>query len=686
MVDFNNLPDTIPEGTTVLSLDFETYSEVNLKTHGLDNYTAHPSFEVLMCAWRVNDEPVQMWLPSESLMPDRLRKMLRDPKVIKKAWNAQFERTVLRVGFDIVVPPSEWRCSMVRAMMLSLPGSLDEAGSVIGLGAAFAKSKEGKALIQLFCVPKKPTKKHPYTRYTAETHPEEWKRFVEYCRQDVVAECKIDRVLSKYEIPARMWTIYALDQKINDRGVPIDLPMIHNAIGMVQRRQNEIRAELAKITKLKNANSGQQFLPWARERGYPFDSLGKERIDRAFEDYGDSMSDECKTALKLRRSGAKGSVKKYAAFLKFVGQDGRLRFQFQFAGAGRTMRFAGRGVQLQNLKRPRKDHEAYLADIRQMIRDNDYEGLEIIFGDVMECLSSAIRSVIAPKAGRTLTVADLNAIETRLCGWVSGSEELARIFKRKECPYKHFAALLYRVPYADVTKPMRTIAKPAVLGCWYQLGGGREIGTYPDLVKTGLWAYAESMGVKLTQSEAKAQVDLFRSTYEEAKVMWAEINDAAIHTVQTGERSVAGMLSFDVKGPFLRMKLPSGRHIYYLRPKVTMQTIKHATGTFEKLGISYEGKNKVGKWGTVSTHGGKFVENVAQATAFDILGEGMIEADRIGFDIIMTVHDEIVAETAANDPVFTVPALCNSMTIKKPWRSNLILEAAGYADTFYKKD
>lgn len=682
-----------------LHLDFETFSDVDLRTRGLDNYSASPRCEVLMLGWAINDEAPQLWVPrngrSFADMPKRLRDALLNPNVILCAWNAQFERTILRRVLGIDTDYKRWRCSMVRAMILALPGKLEDCGRVLQLGEQYQKNTDGTRLIRLFCVPHAPTKTHPYERYTAQTHPEDWKKFCAYCLRDVVSERWIDKILARFPIRDKEWEIYALDQKINDRGVPIDVAFVEAAIALVERRKREVQNELDQLTGLANSNSTEQLLPWLKARGYPFSNLKKESVKKALEDFVASMTAECVKALRLRQISARSSVKKFRALLKRVGKDGRLRFNFQMAGAGRTMRWAGRGVQLQNLPRPMKQFAELLDELRDLVLQKDYETLSMFYGEILDILVSLLRAVIAAPPGRKLRVSDLSSIETRLTAWISGCEPLMKVFSDGLCAYKTFATRAYGVAYEAVSKQQRQDSKPAVLGCGYMLSGGEEVGEYPEVVKTGLWGYAEAMGVKLSREESHRLVGIYRGEYAEVKVLWEELVAGAMLAINSRKPVKVGVVEFDIMAPFLRMKLPSGRYIYYLRPQIRTQRIYHPKGSevdeqgkkfFTKLGISYEGKNKKGQWGRVTTHGGKFTENICQAIGADILCEGMLEADERGFDICGHVHDEEITEADELDIDHTHEALSEVMAIVPPWAEGLLLGAAGYEAAFYRKD
>lgn len=603
---------------TVLHLDIETYSEINLKTDGLDRYSAHPSFEILMCGWRIDNGPVGVWFPHEGL-PYDVKETILDPAVPKKAWNAQFERICFKRDkrFNWDIPIEQWRCSMVGALMRALPDSLDHCGRIIGLGEDFAK-KPGKNYINLFCKPHEHTKHHPFNRYDQFTHPLEWAEFVEYCRRDVVAESKIDHVLEKFPVQERMWRLYAIDQKINEKGMFIDLQFVENALRFVRKHKQECLNKLDDLTGLKNSNSVSQLVPWLRDQGYPFESIAVARMDRALEDFSSTMSERCLEALRLRQMIAQTSVIKLDQILHRVGYDGRLRFQFQMAGAGRTGRFAGRGTQPHNYPRPAKEHEPFLAAIRQYIKEDDYDAVAMLFDDVTWAVSSCTRAAIAAPPGKVLRVADLSSAETRTAGWIANCAAINKIFKDKRDPYKAFAMMMWRIAYEEVQKWQRQIAKPAVLGGVYRLSGGMEKGEYPDIEKTGLWGYAENMGVKMTREQATDAIALLREEWFEVKEKWYELENAMMQILDDPDKKPVECwpVEFSAQPPFLRMKLPSGRYIYYLRPKVRENKIEKADGThYFKRGVSYEGRDKTQKWGRLNTHGGRTFEQCLSASS-----------------------------------------------------------------------
>lgn len=685
-----------------LSLDFETFSECNLKTSGLDNYAKHSSTEILMLAWAYDNDAPQLWVPAvDGPMPPRLRNGLQRREIVKRAWNAQFERVIFREVLKIDIPYDQWQCTMVNAFMLALPGDLDSCGKVLGLDADRQKLAAGKALIRLFCMPQKLrgrsekakqafAEKHELVngvwRATAKTHPAEWATFCSYCRRDVVAERTIHRMICKYPVPDFMRQMYALDQKINDAGLPLDLTFIHNALGMVKKHKLTLARRMRELSGVKNPNSGAQILPWLRENGYPFSSLKKDRVELALKDFKASMTPSAVALLRMRLPFAKSSATKLAKMLQLVGPDGVLRYQFQMSGAGRTSRFAGRGVQPHNFPRPDRAFKKHLAEIRQMIVENDYDSLYAYFDDVVGAVSSSIRSAIAAPPGYEFVVSDLSSIETVVSAEVANAETVRQVFRQGKDVYRDFGVSVLHKPYEEITSDERQFMKPAVLGGFYRLGGGAVVGNYPDVVKTGLLGYAASMNVELGVNEAATHIRIFREKYHEVPVSWAEIETAVMETVRTGKPTRVNILEFDIMKPFLRMKLPSGRYVYYLRPKLLQNTVSPpGKKPFTKIALSYEGYNKAKQWTRIFTHSGKLFENAVQAIAFDVLALGMLRADARGFVIRGHVHDEQVTLRKEGDERYGVPALEAVMKEKMPWLPHMHLGAEGYAGKFYKK-
>ncbi len=700
-------------GVRTLSFDFETYCDLNLKQVGLDLYSSHPSCEVLMCAYSFDGgRTTQHWdMSRRAKMPRDLHDALMDDRVELWAFNAQFERTILNRVLNLWPAMRRWRCTMVLSYFHSFVGTLDRVAAQMGIDASKAKLATGSKLIKMFCEPQKITKANTLRRFTRETHPVEWAMFCEYNEQDVVAECAVKRRLDRpqYPIPAREWSFYALDQRINDRGLPIDRTFVERALEMAEARKDELLTAMRRATGLVNPGSVPQLLPWLKERGYPFDDLRKDSVKKVLtanagrlsgelkEKKGELfpyLTDECVDVLKLRQQQARTTPTKYAALLKAMGSDNRMRFVFQFAGASRTARFAGRRFQPQNLTTMRLGGEDYthlnvITQITNAIRENDKAAVALYKAEPMDALAGLVRSSVRAKKGNKLVVCDLSSIESVVIGWVAGCERLLNVFRDGRDAYKDFATELYGVTYEEVTSYMRKMAKPATLGAGYRLGGG-EI---RDGKKTGLWGYAENMGIEMTRKEAHRGVATFRRVYKEIPQTWYALEKAIIETIRRKRSTSVGPISFSYAKPYLVCHLPSGRNIYYLKPRVEKRPFRYIDKdsgeevVTMKDSISYMGKQQNGNnWIRVYSHGGKFIENIVQAIARDILREGLMIASKAGFNIVGHVHDEIICEEAANDNEHNVVNLRLKMIQKIKWAVGMPLNAAGHEGKIYRKD
>lgn len=698
-----------------LSLDFETYSDLDLKKYGLDLYSMHPSCEVLMCAYSLDGGPVRHWDATRDPMPTRLRRAFDDDDVQIWAFNAQFERVIMNRVLNIWPRVERFRCTMALAFMHSFFGTLDMIGRQIGIEQDKIKLATGTKLMKMFSSPQKVTRNQPLSRFTRKTHPVEWQMYIEYNIRDVEAEMEIKRKLDKpkYYIPDREWEFYALDQIINDRGLPIDRVFVTNALEMANRRKAELLEVMRKKTGLVNPGSPAQLLPWLQARGYPFDDLQKDSIKKVLtaykaiqkgelefkegELYPEDLTKRAVAVMKLRQQQARTSTTKYQALLMAMGEDDRMRYVFQFCGASRTGRFAGRRFQPQNLTMMRDiDSEKVLYQMTEIIRDNDYDMLQFYRKEPLDALAGLVRSSVRAPRKKKLVVCDLSSIESVVIGWVAQCERLLNVFREGRDAYKDFATELYSVPYAEVTKQMRKMAKPATLGAGYRLGGG-EI---KEGKKTGLWGYAENMGVDMTRKESWKNVAIFRKVYEEIPECWYALEKAIKAVIQRGGTRKVGPVKFYMTKPYLVCELPSGRCIYYKNPQIRREKMTgkdRRTGEeyeYWKDSISYMGKSQVGnRWMRINSHGGKFIENIVQAIARDILREGMLALHKAGFRLIGHVHDEAISEEAANDDVHTHEAMREYMIRKKKWMSygndneiTMPLNAAGMTTVIYRKD
>ena len=701
-----------------LFLDYETRSRADLKKVGVDNYARHPSTQVLMLGAAVNDGEPVLWEPHRRSMWSSLRSMLEDPDITLVAHNAQFERAITAQVLGIHTPPSRWICTMAMAYSLALPGQLDQlARDALKLKDEYHKVAEGKRFISLFCKPRPQghiTAKRSHEFNDWNTHPEEWARFGHYCRQDVIVERKVFLTLRKYFPDLRgTFDLWAFDQQINEAGFPLDLELIDGAIRLTREASQRFRQRMVELTGLRNPNSTPQVAAWLKERGYPFASIGKNRVKIALKDFGDKMTDDAREFLQLRLAAAKSSVKKFPAMQRAVASDGVLRNTLQFCGAGRTGRWAGRVAQLQNLPRPAKAVEPHLDFVRPLIREADYDTLEMLFGNVLDVLVSSIRSSIIAPEGKILNVCDLSAIELCVLAWISNCKFWLDVLASKKDPYKAFGVHYLRKPYEEISKSERNECKPAALGAGYRLGGGELVGTYPDQTKTGLWGYAASMGVELTQEQARKAVAVYRELSPEIVQLWYDLENAARDCISDQQPRRVGMFLFDIHAPFMRIRLPSGRHLFYCRPRVEKKTIRKTypiyktdekgsveldskgepivlrieEEDYDKWTVTYEGVHQQTKaWVRMDTHGGKLVENIVQAIARDVLVHGMLKARDAGFNIIGHVHDELISLDDEDDTDHNHLALEECMRHPPQWAKGLPLDAHGFQSKFYKKD
>jgi DNA polymerase len=484
--------------------------------------------------------------------------------------------------------------------------------------------------------------------------------------------------------------MYALDQYINDTGVMIDIDFAQAAIDLAERRKPLIMEEMRDITGLSNPNSPAQLLGWLQERGYPFNDLRSDTANKVIREAGDlGLEPVVAEVLEMRLNSAKSSLAKYGTMMAAAGTDGRFRYSLQFAGASRTNRWAGRRIQTQNLPRTPKliEAEEDLAIVNKMIHDRDLDALTLYVGEPMSALVGCIRSAFIPTPEHKFIVADLSSIESVVIGWLTNCKWFMDTLAAKHDLYRSFAAHWLNLPYEE-TKPHRSKAKPATLGAGYRLGGGHmdEQGK-----KTGLWGYAENMGVHMTQAEAEASVQAFRELCPEIVQSWYDLENAVFKVIRSKQPVTWGCLVIEYTKPFLTIRLPSGRKMYYFRPRIVERQMTVQKGPkkgqkYTKSNFQYEGKvDGANKWGKIYSHGGKLVENIVQALARDVLAEGLKKAHRMGFRIVMHIHDEIVTEVP-KDSELTVDDLITCMAAPLSWAPGLPLGAAGWEGYFYRKD
>lgn len=661
---------------TILSIDLETRSKTDLLKEGLRRYARCPSTRVLMAGYAIDDGPVKLWVPSEQpKAPAELRDALHDPSIEKRAWNSPFEEELLAEVFKLKT--YGWRDTMVRALYASLPAALAFAGPAVGLPEDECKMPEGKKLIRLFCVPRPDGGFNDQT-----THPEQWALFCDYCKRDVAVERKIAGRLAKFQPPEREWELWRLDQQINRRGIPVDALFVANAQDMAEAERARLVNILQRETGLSNPMTQAGFLDFAKFHGYPYGDLSKATVQRALQE---DLPPFLKRLLRLRADAGRTSTAKYHSIASKT-VDGRLYNTMQFYGAGRTGRWAGRDPQVQNLPRPSPEIEGHEVEATELIRAYDYDEVLMRYGGAMTPLASLTRSSFRAPPGKTFMIADLNAIENRVLGWVSGCESILNVFRNNRDPYKDFGSRMFDKPYDEITKPERTISKPAVLGCGYQLGGGAEmVNANGDTIKTGLWGYAANMGIHMSQAEAQKSVAVFRESFPEVVAYWYRLRDAAIEVVRNGGSVTVGVVRFELRPGVMLLHLPSGRALHYLRPRVDQVMRTWPDGSKSMVtALTYEGMNTVKKWCRQTTHGGKLTENICQAIARDVLANGLLAATDEGYDVILHAHDEIVAEVDLASGL-TLQGLIDCMVRPLPWADGLPLAAAGEVTEIYKK-
>jgi DNA polymerase len=682
-----------------LGIDYETFATVSLPKVGVSRYTRHASAEVLMAAWSFNDVPQRQWVPAEGEpMPTMLRQALVSPDVEKWAWNSAFEVNATQNILGIPMDIRQWRDTMVLALSCSLPGKLEKAGPVVDLGEDKQKAAKGTRLIKKFSGPRKPTKNNPSTRVHWFDDLPDWEEYKDYNRQDEVAERAIYHKLIGYNMPDHEWDMWHIDQDINQEGLPINRAMMRNAITIYETLVRQRLEEMKELTGLENPNSGAQLLPWLQEYGYPFDDLKGGHIDRAIEreieETGDTPNNILLTVLRLRAEVSRTSPKKFHALQRATDDDGRLRYAFQFAGAARTWRWAGRIYQPQNLPRPTKMLEKGIITHAKNVEFLDAESIDLIYGDgSMDLLASCIRPVVQAPPGYTFVDVDLNAIENRVLGWLADCPKILDVFRKGLDPYLAFAVYMYGIPYHELEQQYkngdgsrRTIAKPGVLGCGYMLGAGDVKINYKTGEKegTGLLGYAWNMGVKqFTKDESQLSVDTFRREFEEVTDYWYGIENAAKQCIRQNKEVVFGHISFDRKGPFMRMNLPSGRSLHYLRPRLEETMMPWGK---KKMSITYEGQNDKKMWTRQSTHPGKLTENADQAISRDLLAHGIKLARKEGIRIPLHVHDQIVGLVKEDFAEERLATLKECMSDVPRWAPKLPLGVAGHITPIFIKD
>lgn len=648
----------------VLEIDIETYSSNDISSCGVYKYAEAEDFTILLFAYACDDKPVQIVdIASGERLPDRIYQALTDPTVLKTAFNATFERVCIGKYFGLYLPTSQWECTMVRSAMLGLPLSLAQVGKVLDLDNQ--KMTEGKALIKYFSVPCKPTKTNGMRSRNLPGHaPDKWALFKSYCIRDVEVERGIRDKTKAFQISESEKALYIIDQNINDRGVLLDMGMVHNAIEMDAIYKGKLNAEAAKLSGLDNPNSVAQLKGWLeKETGNEITALSKKDIPDLLANAGNGTVERM---LLIRQEMAKTSTKKYEAMKKAACKDNRVRGLLQFYGANRTGRWAGRLVQVQNLP---QNHIKDLDLARQLVKKGDLDMLEMCFGNVPDTLSQLIRTAFIAKEGHTFIVCDFSAIEARVIAWLAGEQWRLDVFRTHGKIYEASASMMFHVPVEEITKtdPRRQKGKIAELALGYQGGVGamKSMG-------------GEKMG--LSETEMQEIVTHWRKANPAIVRLWDEVQSAATACIETREPiTIRRGIKFCMRFGALMIGLPSGRWLSYPRPYI-------GENRFGSKAICYEGLSQTTKqWGAQETYGGKLVENIVQAIARDCLAVTMLRVEKEGYPIVFHVHDEVIIEARA-DGSQTLEEVEAIFRMPIPWAQDLPLKGAGYITNYYLKD
>lgn len=655
-----------------LSIDLETFSSVYLKKCGVYKYAESEDFEILLFGYSVDGSEVKVVdLAQGETIPDAVLSALTDETVTKWAFNAQFERVCLSrylrdKGINVnpgqtgkseglFLNPSSWHCTMIWSATLGLPMSLENVGAVLGLDKQ--KLTSGKNLIKYFCLPCNPTKVNGgRTRNKYFHDKEKWEQFKSYNKRDVEVEMNIQEKLSRFPVPDFLWQEFYLDQEINDRGIEIDSLFVESAIKLDLEVKTHLMSELKHITGLENPNSVLQMRSWLKEHGLEMESLGKKEVAKELKTVGKELAE----VLRLRQQLAKSSVKKYTAMKNAACMDYRERGMFRFYGANRTGRFAGRLVQLQNLP---QNHLPDLAEARSLVKQGNVEALEMLYEDIPDTLSQLIRTAFIPRTGLKFIVADFSAIEARVLAWLAGEKWRMRVFEEGKDIYCSSASQMFGVPVEKhgVNGHLRQKGKIAELA----LGYGGSVGALKAM---------GALDMGLREDELQPLVDAWRKSNPMVTTLWWDVDRAVKQCVHEHVSVRTHNIVFTYKSGFLIIKLPSKRCLYYVKPRVE-------ENKYGGESVTYEGVGSTKKWERLESYGPKFVENITQAIARDILLYAMQTLKE--YRIVAHVHDEAIIET---DKSVSVQSVCELMGRTPPWAEGLLLRADGYECEFYKKD
>ena len=646
-----------------LSCDIETFSDVDLIRCGVYKYADSPDFEMLLFAYAADDGDVHIIdIAGGEELPEKIIQAIKSDTVVKTAYNAQFERVCLSRYLKLpegeYLNPQSWYCTAVQAAELALPLSLADVGSVLGLERQ--KMTEGKELIKYFCVPCKPTKSNGNRTRNRPCHDiNKWETFKKYCMRDVDVERQIADKLKMYPIRDEEHRLYVLDQIINDRGVLVDSELAEQAVKLNSIQTTVAVEQAYMITGLENPNSVTQLKQWLKENGVEIESLSK----KAVKSLADETDGDVSKMLKLRLLMAKTSVKKYEAVIRSVCSDNRVHGMMRFCGANRTGRWSGNILQPQNLP---QNHLPDLTLARDIVKDGDFEMLDMMFGNVPNVLSELIRTVLIPKPNHRFIVADFSAIEARVLAWIAGEQWRIDTFKNGGDIYCASASKMFKVPVEKngVNGELRQKGKISELACGY----GGSVGALKNMG-------AVEMGVQ--ENELQGLINDWRNANPHIVRFWYEVGNAAMKAIKEKTTVPLGKLVFAYERGILFIRLPSGRRLSYIKPRI-------GTNRFGGDSITYMGINSAKKWDRLETFGGKLTENIVQGTARDLLANALINAANAGYDTVFHVHDEIICEVP--NGYGSVDELCRLMCIKPEWADGLPLNADGFECEYYKKE
>lgn len=655
-----------------MSVDIETYSSIDLSKTGVYRYVEAPDFDILLIGFSIDGGPVEVIDCTarhnnyeEERKMVQFKKHLYDPECIKKAFNANFERTCLAKWLGKEMPPEEWRCTMIKCLTMGLPGNLAGAGMALGLPEDKLKDPQGKALIQYFSKPCKPTRVNGQrTRNLPEHDLDKWKLYIEYNRQDVVTEMAIDSKLEIYKTTETEQELWNLDQRMNDHGVRIAVDMVDKIVDYDTVRKEELQKEAQEITGLANPNSLAQLKTWLNDQGMPMTSVTKDTIAAALSlQY---IPENVRRVLEIRTALGKTSTAKYSTMLDAVCDDHRLRGILQFYGANRSGRWAGRLVQTHNLARNSLED---LDLARELAVDGDFDTMQTLFGETAFVFSELVRTAFIPSEGCRFVVSDFSAIEARVISWIAGEEWRLQAFREGKDIYCETASQMYKVPVVKhgINGELRQKGKVAELACGYQGG----VGAMKRMDREG----------SIPEDELQAVVDSWRNANPKIVKLW-KLCEIAVRTAIEEHRTVRLQhgLEFSYINHNLFIKLPGGRKLCYWDTKLKMDP-RDGREHIVYMGVNQETK----QWGETETYGGKLVENIVQATARDCLAVAMTRVSKLGYKIVMHVHDEMIVDVPVED-TGALDTINACMAEPIDWAPDLPLKGDGYETTFYKKD